>query len=88
MSTEILELFNSDWGSEWRGRAACLGKPSELWFVDVGGSTAEGKAICFTCEVRQECLDYALDTNQQYGIFGGLTIKERRKIKKERGDYD
>ena len=54
MSTEILELFNSDWGSEWRGRAACLGKPSELWFVDVGGSTAEGKAICFSCEVRQE----------------------------------
>lgn len=72
--------------AEWRERAACLEYPSVLFFgLDDLETAAErraredkAKAICMTCDVREECLEYALATREPYGIWGGLTEIERR----------
>ncbi len=72
--------------AEWRLRAACLKYPSVLFFgVDDSETPVERRAreerakeICAQCEVRQECLDYALATKEPYGIWGGLTEIERK----------
>ena len=72
--------------AEWRERAACLHYPAVLFFgLDDSESPAERRAredsakrICMACEVRRECLDYALATKEPYGIWGGLTEIERR----------
>lgn len=71
---------------EWRERAACLDYPAVLFFgLDDTESPAERRAredeaklICATCEVRRECLEYALATKEPYGIWGGLTELERK----------
>jgi|ERR671925_1194585 WhiB family redox-sensing transcriptional regulator len=73
-------------GNEWRERAACLDYPAVLFFGVDDSETAgerrlreeEAKQICLTCEVKQECLEYALRTREPYGIWGGLTEIERR----------
>lgn len=70
----------------WRGRAACTSHPSVLFFgLDDSESTAErrvreeqAKVVCRACEVRGQCLEYALKTREPYGIWGGLTELERR----------
>lgn len=70
----------------WRERAACLDYPAILFFgIDDAETPAErrlredeAKQVCFTCPVREECLDYALVTKEAYGIWGGLTEIERR----------
>lgn len=70
----------------WRERAACLSHPSVLFFgLDDAETPAERRAreekakqVCATCEVRRECLDYALAAREVYGIWGGLTEIERR----------
>ena len=47
-----------------------------------GGSTREAKKVCLTCEVRQDCLESALSNDERFGIWGGLSERERRKLKK------
>lgn len=47
-----------------------------------GGSTREAKRVCVGCEVRVECLEYALANDERFGIWGGLSERERRKLKK------
>jgi WhiB family redox-sensing transcriptional regulator len=72
--------------NEWRERAACLEHPAVLFFgLDDSESPAErrlreeeAKRICLTCEVKRECLEYALRSREPYGIWGGLTEIERR----------
>ncbi len=72
--------------AEWREEAACLAYPAVLFFgLDDSESPAErrtrednAKRICTTCSVRDQCLDYALNTKEAYGIWGGLTEIERR----------
>jgi WhiB family transcriptional regulator, redox-sensing transcriptional regulator len=68
----------------WRSRAACRGDDPELFFP-IGSSgraaleqIAAAKAICIRCPVREACLRFALDTGQDYGVWGGLTEDERR----------
>jgi len=68
----------------WRDRAACLIEDPELFFpisTHPGRQTAEAKAVCRTCPVRDACLTWALETHQDYGIWGGLTEAERRTIR-------
>ena len=47
-----------------------------------GGSTREAKKVCLGCDVRGECLEYALQHDERFGIWGGLSERERRKLKK------
>ena len=73
----------------WRNSAACRDTDPDLFFpVGQTGPAidhiASAKAVCFTCDVRVECLEYSLMTNQDAGIWGGTTEDERRKIRRER----
>jgi WhiB family redox-sensing transcriptional regulator len=66
----------------WAGEAKCLQAEPETFFPEKGGSTREAKRICADCEVRQECLEYALANDERFGIWGGLSERERRKLKR------
>ena len=76
-------LFNDDEGLlAWQERALCAQTDPEAFFPEKGGSTREAKKVCLNCEVRQECLEYALANDARFGIWGGLSERERRKLKK------
>jgi WhiB family redox-sensing transcriptional regulator len=69
-------------GGQWRSAAACRSADPDLFFPisDSGPAreqTAQAQAICATCQVRRECLAFALRTGQTYGIWGGTTEYER-----------
>ena len=65
-----------------RTAALCAQTDPEAFFPEKGGSTREAKRVCLTCDVRQECLEYALANDERFGIWGGLSERERRKLKK------
>ena len=64
----------------WAAQALCAQTDPELWYPDKGGSTREAKAICAKCFVQAECLDWALTTNERFGIWGGKSERDRRKL--------
>ena len=66
----------------WQERALCAQTDPEAFFPEKGGSTREAKRVCLTCDVRDECLEYALENDERFGIWGGLSERERRKLKK------
>jgi WhiB family redox-sensing transcriptional regulator len=66
----------------WQERALCAQTDPEAFFPEKGGSTREAKKVCLGCEVRGECLDYALAHDERFGIWGGLSERERRRVKK------
>jgi WhiB family redox-sensing transcriptional regulator len=68
---------------DWRDRAACRDEDPELFFPVGDGAGAQdqiarAQAVCERCPVRQQCLDFALSTGQDAGIWGGLTAAQRR----------
>ncbi len=68
---------------EWQERALCAQTDPEAFFPEKGGSTREAKRVCMSCEVRVECLEYALENDERFGIWGGLSERERRRVKKQ-----
>jgi WhiB family redox-sensing transcriptional regulator len=78
-----------DWAADdaWRVRAACSTVDPDLFFP-VGvtgpavGQIAAAKAVCQQCSVRSECLEFAITTNQEYGIWGGTSEEERRVLRR------
>jgi WhiB family redox-sensing transcriptional regulator len=66
----------------WQERALCAQTDPEAFFPEKGGSTREAKKVCTGCDVRGECLEYALDNDERFGIWGGLSERERRKLKR------
>jgi WhiB family redox-sensing transcriptional regulator len=67
----------------WFEEAACTSSDPDAWWPAKGGNIDKAKRICRDCPVRAPCLKYALDTNQKDGIWGGLSVNERRKLKRE-----
>ena len=67
---------------QWQDRALCAQTDPEAFFPEKGGSTREAKRVCLTCDVRGDCLEYALMNDERFGIWGGLSERERRKLKK------
>lgn len=67
---------------EWQDRALCAQTDPEAFFPEKGGSTREAKRICHGCEVKAECLEYALGNDERFGIWGGLSERERRRLKR------
>ena len=63
----------------WQDRALCAQTDPEAFFPEKGGSTREAKRVCRSCEVRAECLEYALGHDERFGIWGGLSERERRR---------
>jgi WhiB family redox-sensing transcriptional regulator len=80
--SQIADLYVR--GQEWRRDAACLEIGWEFFFPNAGGTTREAKTVCGSCTVRQECLDYALDRGERYGVYGGVSERERRRMLKQR----
>lgn len=73
----------------WRQRAACRDSDPHLFFPigDSGPAAAHAeaaKAVCRQCPVRVDCLEYALTSNQDAGVWGGATEEERRKLRRQR----
>ncbi len=77
----------SDLGSEWREFAACSGRQDDLFFpvneAEVSLVRA-AKAVCQACPVQEECLSYAIETGQMDGVWGGMTSRERRVLRRKR----
>lgn len=72
---------------DWRERALCKGKDTNIFYPEInakGGKRqiADVKAICKICPVSSDCLTFAINNDEQFGIWGGLLPKERAKIKK------
>ncbi len=73
----------------WRNRSACLDEDPELFFpVGTTGPAVEqterAKAVCNSCAVVNECLEWSLETNQDAGVWGGLNEDERRTLRRQR----
>jgi WhiB family redox-sensing transcriptional regulator len=68
----------------WQLYANCLGVDPDLFFPERGASTKEAKAVCRACVVREDCLEYALENSEKFGIWGGLSERERRKLRRAR----
>lgn len=66
----------------WQVDALCAQTDPEAFFPEKGGSTRDAKKICTTCEVKSECLEYALQNDERFGIWGGLSERERRKLRR------
>lgn len=67
---------------DWQERALCAQTDPEAFFPEKGGSTREAKRICSGCDVRAECLEYALAHDERFGIWGGLSERERRRLRR------
>ena len=77
-----------DWDVDaWRGRSACRDSDPDIFFpIGITGPALEqietARRICTACDVNEECLEFALATNQEAGVWGGTTEEERRKLRK------
>ena len=83
--SNVLNLFGTptdDGLMGWQERALCAQTDPEAFFPEKGGSTREAKKVCTGCDVRSECLEYALENDERFGIWGGLSERERRKLKR------
>ncbi|MCZ7376518.1 WhiB family transcriptional regulator [Micromonospora sp. WMMC250] len=67
----------------WQDRALCAQSDPAAFFPEKGESNREAKRICRRCEVQAECLKWALETDERFGIAGGLSERERRAMKKK-----
>jgi WhiB family redox-sensing transcriptional regulator len=68
----------------WEDFANCLGSDPYLFFPMRGESACEAKEACRGCVVREECLEHALSVPEKFGIWGGLSERERRRIRRQR----
>lgn len=73
------------WNNDWAVRAACNGTDPDELFVQ-GAAQNRAKLICMGCEVRTECLADALDNRVEFGVWGGMTERERRALLRRRPD--
>jgi len=77
----------------WVNQAGCRAEDPDLFFP-VGSTDPnddqleEAKAVCIACSVREMCLDWSMDTNQEIGVWGGLSEEERRAMKRARRKRD
>ena len=76
-------------GADWRDRAACRGSDPELFFPIGNAGPAvlqigQAKQVCAKCPVRMPCLDWALNSGQEAGVWGGTSEDERRALGSER----
>jgi WhiB family redox-sensing transcriptional regulator len=81
--TQLLEMVNGQ-DLAWQDLANCRGADPDLFFPERGASTRTAKGICRECSVRNECLEFAIVSSEKFGIWGGLSERERRKIRRQR----
>jgi WhiB family redox-sensing transcriptional regulator len=70
---------------DWRDEAACIPRASEVNFFPARGeSVREAKAVCAACCVREPCLEYAMRFDHLSGVWGGMSERERRQLRRRR----
>lgn len=67
---------------DWRWDAACKDTPTGMFFTKDADVIAAAKRVCYRCPVRKPCLDYAMYRREPYGVWGGLTVKQRNGLKR------
>ncbi len=77
---EVLDLQDLS----WQDLANCRGADADLFFPERGASTRTAKSICRECTVQADCLEFAIVSGEKFGIWGGLSERERRKIRRQR----
>ena len=78
-----MNASGTEWIEDWQSAAACRSNLSDDLFVP-GAAQHDAKAICVRCPVRAECLAEALDNRIEWGVWGGLTERQRRAVLRER----
>ncbi|MFD7710953.1 WhiB family transcriptional regulator [Streptomyces sp. NPDC059785] len=68
----------------WHEQALCAQTGADFFFPEPGSSVREAKRICGMCEMRTACLEYALDNDERFGVWGGLSEKERLGLRRVR----
>ncbi len=84
VTVEIVELMSGMEDRGWQARANCMGVDPDLFFPERGASTREAKEVCRGCVAREDCLEYALDNGEKFGIWGGMSERERRRLRRAR----
>lgn len=80
-----IDLLAARDDQHWRDFALCAQIGQDPFFPESGESTKEGKRICSGCDVRAECLAYALTRNELWGIWGGMSRRERVRLQRGTG---
>jgi len=70
--------------TSWQDAANCLGVDPDLFFPERGASTREAKEVCRGCVVLEGCLEFALANSEKFGIWGGMSERERRRVRRQR----
>jgi WhiB family redox-sensing transcriptional regulator len=71
-------------GADWRSKGLCRGKDTDLWYPGRGGDQEPAKQVCAVCPVQEACLEYALAARERFGIWGGASERERRRMIRSR----
>ncbi|MFJ5260243.1 WhiB family transcriptional regulator [Streptomyces sp. NPDC088387] len=66
----------------WRDQALCAQTGADFFFPEPGSSVREAKRICGMCEMRTACLEYALENDERFGVWGGMSEKERLQLRR------
>ncbi len=82
--SQVLDLLLQVPEPVWQRQANCMGVEPDLFFPERGASTREAKEVCRGCVVQEDCLEYALANGEKFGIWGGLSERERRRIRRRR----
>jgi WhiB family redox-sensing transcriptional regulator len=81
---DVISLLAGEEERSWQGQANCKGVDPDLFFPERGASTREAKEVCRGCVVRENCLEYALANSEKFGIWGGMSERERRRVRRAR----
>ena len=68
----------------WMDRAACAQVGGDMWYPEQGESVEPAKQVCARCPVKAECLDFALETGDRWGVWGALSDRQRRAVRRSR----
>ncbi|WP_255950446.1 WhiB family transcriptional regulator [Streptomyces odontomachi] len=68
---------------DWQQRALCAQVGTDFFFPEPGSSVREAKRICQLCDMRATCLEYALEHDERFGVWGGLSEKERLDLRRD-----
>ena len=82
--SQFIDVFFQPAEQAWQRQANCMGVDPDLFFPERGASTREAKEVCRGCVVQEDCLEYALANSEKFGIWGGLSERERRRIRRRR----
>ena len=81
-TVDVADRRAGDNGDGWRDRANCRGVDPDLFFPERGEPTRDAKAVCQGCTVWWPCLVDALARGEKHGIWGGLSERERRRLRR------